>query len=283
MKVCIVTDSCAHGVIPSGVVVVPNTITVGGKTYREGVDLQPDEALRLFAQQPYAPLLQVPSAAQYTEVFERLAADYDAIISIHASRDILTSWQNARAASQVIMGRCEVAIIDSRTISAGQGLLVRLAARLVAESTPYDDIVRALRGAVDRIYSIYYVENPEYLMQNQIVAPAHGILGMMLNLKPVLTVEDGHLAAMEKVRTRIQAVERIVEFAVEFSDLEDAVIVQHKLNAEPTRILIDRLSAEFPNRRFPTTLYGASLAALIGVDATGLVILENELIEDDSS
>ncbi len=283
MNIHIVTDSCAHGQIPASVTVVPNTITVQGKSYREGVDLSPEDALRMFSHQPYAPLIHVPTQAEYLAIYERLSSEYDAIISIHASRDILTSWQNARAAAQQVMGRCEIAVINSRTISAAQGLLVRLAARTLANAETMEEVVRVLRGAIERLYSVYYVEATDFLMQNHILSPSHSILGMMLNLKPVLTVEEGHLVPMEKVRTRIQAIERIVEFAVEFTSFDDALIVQHRPGmTDQTRMLNDRLAAEFPDRRFPSTLYGASLAALIGWDATGLVILESEEeIEDE--
>jgi DegV family protein with EDD domain len=277
MNVHIVTDSSAHGQIPSSVTVVPHTITVHGKSYREGIDLSAEEALRMFHHQPYAPQIHVPTQADYLAVYDRLAREYDTIISIHASRDILTSWQNARAAAQQVMGRCEIAVIDSRTISAAQGMLVRLAARMLPNAETVEEVVRQLRGAIDRLYSVYYVEATDFLMQNRIMAPSHSILGMMLNLKPVLTVEEGRLVPMEKVRTRIQAIERLVEFAVEFTSFDDALIVQHRPGmTDQTRMLNDRLSAEFPDRRFPSTLYGASLAALIGVDATGLVILESE-------
>jgi fatty acid kinase fatty acid binding subunit len=282
MNIHIVTDSSAHGQLPPNVTVVPNTIIVQGKSYREGTDLNAEDALRLFAHQPYAPLVQVPSVNDYLDVYDRLAREYEAIISIHASRDILPGWQNARAAAQQVMGRCEIAVIDSRTISAGQAILVRLAARILAAGEPFEEIERVLRGAIERIYSVYYVETTEYLMQNHIMSPSHSILGMMLNLKPILTVEEGHLVPMEKVRTRVQAIERLVEFVVEFTELEDVVVVQHKPGlTEQTRMLYERLSVEFPNRHFPSTLYGASLAALIGIEATGVVILETPELEDD--
>ena len=281
MNVHIVTDSSAHGQLPANVTVVPNTITVQGKSYREGVDLSPEDALRMFSHQPYAPLIHVPTQAEYLEVYDRLAHDYEGIISIHASREILTSWQNARAAAQQVMGRCEIAVVDSRTISAAQGMLVRLAARTLADAQNVEDVVRVLRGAVDRLYSVYYVEATDFLMQNRIMTPSHSILGMMLNLKPILTVEEGRLVPMEKVRTRIQAIERLVEFAVEFTELDDAMVVQHRPGqTDQTRMLSDRLAAEFPDRHFPSTIYGASLAALIGTEATGLVILESEIDED---
>ncbi len=283
MNVHIVTDSSAHGQLPANVTVVPHTIAIGGKTYREGVDLSAEDALRLFSHQPYAPLIHVPTQAEYAEVYDRLAREYDAIISIHTSREILTSWQNARAAAQSVMGRVHIEVIDSRTISAGQGMLVRLVARSLADGASVDEAVRVLRGAIERIYSIYYVEATDFLMQNRIMAPSHSILGMMLNLKPILTVEEGRLVPMEKVRTRIQAIERLVEFAVEFTAFDDAMLVHHRSGlTDQMRMLNDRLAAEFPDRRFPSTLYGASLAALIGADATGLVILESEEFDSDS-
>lgn len=282
MNIHIVTDSCAHGQLPANVTVVPNTIIVQGKSYREGVDLSPEDALRLFHHQPYAPLIRVPTQEDYLAVYERISRDADAILSIHCSREILPGWQNARDAAQQVMGHCRIEVVDSRTISAGQSMLVRLAAKTLASGEPFDEVVRVLRGAIERTYSVYYVESTEYLMQNRIMSPSHSILGMMLNLKPVLTVEEGRLRPMEKVRTRVQAVERLVEFAIEFEALDDAIIVQHRPgSSDQTRMLYDRLGAEFPNRRFPNTLYGASLAALIGTDATGLVILESEESEND--
>jgi DegV family protein with EDD domain len=282
MNIQIVTDSCAHGQLPANITVVPNTLSLQGKTYREGVDLSPEEALKLFSRQPYAPLIHVPTQEEYLAIYERLARDADAILSIHASREILPSWQNARAAAKQMAGRCQIEVIDSRTISAGQGILVRLAAKSLEGGASFEETVRILRGAVERVYSVYYVESTEFLMQNQIMSPSHSILGMMLNLKPVLTVEEGRLAPMEKVKTRTQAIDRIAEFAVEFLAFDDAVVVQHRAGGnDPSRMLYDRLNADFPNQQFPNTLYGASLAALIGTEATGLVILESEESEND--
>lgn len=282
MNIHIVTDSCAHGQLPANVTVVPNTISLQGKTYREGVDLSAEDALKLFSRQPYAPLIHVPTQEDYLAVYEQLARSADAILSIHVSREILPSWQNAREAAKQMTGRCEIEVVDSRTISAGQSILVRLAARSVARGASFEETIRILRGAVERIYSVYYAETTDFLMQNQIMSPSHSILGMMLNLKPVLTVEEGRLVPMEKVRTRVQAIERIVEFAVEFLSFDDALVVQHRPgSSDQTRMLYDRLSTEFPNQNFPNTLYGASLAALIGTEATGLVILEGEENEND--
>jgi fatty acid-binding protein DegV len=145
-------------------------------------------------------------------------------------------------------------------------------------------MIRAVRGAVDRIYSLYYVETISYIMQNRILSPSHGVLGALLGIKPFLGIEDGHLVVNEKVRTRAQAIDRLAEFAGEFAEIEDIVILQHKSYlSEQTRMIQDRLTLDFPNQYFPYSIYGASLAALIGADATGIVVLEKEtdLLDDD--
>jgi DegV family protein with EDD domain len=280
-NVHVVTDSYAHFTgahhyLP--ITVVPNKIAVSGKTYREGVDLQAEDALRLLAHQPYAPMVTPPSVNDYIAAFSRLIPVSSGIISIHASREMSLSWQNARAAAQQLLGHCPIIVIDSQTLSAGQAMLVRLAIRALEQNDSLDEVVRIVRGAVERSYSVFFVESMDYLMQNKIMEASHSILGTMLGIKPVLTIEHGRLIPMEKVRTRTQAIERLVEFAIEFTEIDDAVIVQHKpYLAEQTRMLQDRLAVEFPDRTFPYTLYGPSLAALIGVDATGLVVLEREL------
>jgi DegV family protein with EDD domain len=285
----IVTDSCAHFINPHfvhqhPVTVVPNKISVGGKVYREGVDISVEEAMRLIAQQSFAPEVVSPSAAEFAVVYGKLARSHDAIISIHATRKQYPSYDNAKAAASQMPGPCEIVVIDSQTMCAGQGMLVRATAKAIEHNLSLDELVRTIRGTIERLYSVYYVESVDYLLQNKILSPSHSILGTMLSIKPFLTIENGALMAIEKVRTRTQAIERLVEFLVEFSGIEDAVILQHKTHmSEQTRMLQDRLALEFPGRYFPYAIYGASLAALIGTDATGLVVLESEMeqIDDD--
>jgi len=286
----IVTDSCAHFATPHFlhqypmVTVVPNKINVAGKSYREGIDLTPEEGLRLIATQPYAPIVYSPTVAEFSEVYSKLSRHCDGIISIHASREIYSSYENGLTAARPFAGNCPIAVIDSQNLCAGQGMLVKAALKAIQQQPTLDDMVRAIRGAVERIYSVYYAESVNYLQQNKIMSASHSVLSNMLGIKPFLSVEHGRMLLVEKVRTRSQAVERMVEFVTEFADLEDVVILQHKsYMSEQARMIQDRLSVDFPGQYFPHALYGTALAALIGADATGVVILEKEMddLDDD--
>ncbi|RMF78359.1 MAG: DegV family protein [Chloroflexi bacterium] len=278
----IVTDSGAHFANPRfvqqfPVTIVPNKVIIDGKTYREGVDLAHEEALKLIEYHKTTPQVQAPTQAEYYAVYEQLVRRSSGIISIHPSRQLSTSWHHAMAAARELTGHCPIEVIDSRAISAGQGMLVRSAVREMDAAESFDGFVRTLRGAISRIYSVYYVETIDYLLQNNVMTSSHVVLGSMLGIKPILTMDDGLLKPMEKVKTRTQAIDRMVEFVSEFDGIEDAAILQNRnFMTEQARILQDRLAVEFPGQYFPHTIYGPSLAGLIGPDATGLVVLENE-------
>lgn len=279
----IVTDSTAHFPNPHlaqqyDITVVPNTIQIGGRVYKEGVDLSAEDAMRLCTHDQMIPIVAPPDETAFADVYRQIAGSCDAIISIHPSRKIFPSWDQARAAAGQLSGQCEIVVIDSQTVSAGQAMLARTAAQAAQTEATLDDAVRKIRGAIDRIYSVYYIDAMNSLLQKNIMSRSHVILGSMLGVKPFLTIEEGALRPIEKVRTRSQAVERLIEFVTEFTDIEDVVILQNKPYAsEQTRILQDRLAVEFPGRHFPYILYGPSLTGLLGTEVTGIVLLESEM------
>lgn len=282
-RVAIVTDSLAHFSPPLAdtlepVTVVASHITLGGRSYRESIDISAEEVMRMLLNRPGEPLvITPPSVSEYSAVYSRLSEDASAILSIHASRELSENWAVAREAATPFQGRCPIHVIDSQSVSAGQAILARAALRALEKGVSPDDVVRMVRGAVDRLYAIFYSDSVETLLHNKIMEPGHAILSAMAGLKPILTLEGGHLLAMEKVRTRAQAIERIMEFAVEFSGIEDVAILGPRPGMpDSARILQERLSAEFPDRVFPYMMYGASLAGIMGTDVTGLILLEEE-------
>lgn len=280
MRVRIVTDSGAQFTNPTflqqhAVAIVPNHIRIGSVEYLEGIDLSAEEAIHLMHDPGVMPTVTAPSAADFVAAYHKLAAEADAIVSIHPSRRLYASWANAAAAARQAAGHCPIVVIDSQSVAAGVGMLVRIAAEAAAQGLSLDDIVKAVRGAIGRIYAVFYVESIGNLLHNRLISASHAVLGTLLGVKPFLALENGCLMLTEKVRSRVQAVERIVEFVTEFTDIEDFVILQNKLHpVEPTRMVQERLASEFPGHTFPHTVYNPSLAALLGTEALGVFVLE---------
>jgi DegV family protein with EDD domain len=286
-KVRIVTDSSAHFLDPDvidryQIEVIPLTIHLGSQSFREGIDLDSDTFLQLASQSSPSTRVSAPAADEFAALYRRLNHETDQILSLHLSKQLSDTWDHARIASQTLLGRCEIVALDSMTTSVGLAMLVEAAAQAAETETSLEEVVRIVRGILPRIYTVLYVETLDYLRYNGLLSEAQSILGTMLNIKPFLTIEEGELIPMEKVRTQVQAVDKLVEFVTEFSVIERLVILQNTLySTEQTRLLRDRLAAEFPGRYFPAMLYGPSLAALIGADATGIVIYEGIETEED--
>jgi DegV family protein with EDD domain len=286
-KVRIVTDSSAHFPNPDIVArydiqVLPLTVQLGAQTFREGTDIDPDTFFRLASHGSPSGTLIAPPVEAFADLYKRLNRETDQILSLHMSRHISQTWENARAASKTLLGRCEIMALDSMTLSVGLALLVETAAQAAEDGADLEEIVRMIRAMLPRVYSVFYVESLDYLRHNGLLSEAQSILGTMLDIKPFLTIEEGELIPMEKVRTQTQAIDKLVEFVAEFSILERLVILQSApYPTDRTRQLQDRLAVEFPGRQFPIVMYGPSLATMIGPDGMGVVVQEGLDTEDD--
>lgn len=286
-RVRIVTDSSAHFLHPEIVTqhdirVVPLSIRLAGQTYREGVDLDAATFFRLTAPGLAPATLIAPAVEDFTSVYQQVSQETDQILSLHMSRHMSDTWNHAMTAARPFLGRCDLAVIDSMTTSAGLALIVEAAADLAAKGVELEDLVRIVRAMLPQVYSVFYVDSLTYLQHSGLLSEAQAILGTMLDIKPFLTIEEGELIPMEKVRTQAQAIDKLVEFVAEFAGLQRIVILENSTHpTERTRHLQERLAIEFPGTVFPSMAYGPSLGALLGPDATGIVVFENPDAEED--
>ena len=281
-KVRIVTDSSAHFFDPDfptrhNVTVLPLNIEFGAQSQPDTPDLSAEQLFQRVAAGAPVPTAQAPSARQFAAVYEDICRTNDTILSIHLSSKLSRTVANARLGAEEVLGRCKIHVIDSLSTSIGLGLLVEAAALAAERGDSQDDIVRIVRGMIPRLYAVYFIETMEYLAKASRIGKAQAVLGSMLGIKPFLTLEDGDIVPMEKVRTRQQAVEKLVEFVVEFSNIEHLAILQNSItHSDDTRLLLERLAVEFPGRTWPVLTYGPALATFLGPNAMGVVVHEGE-------
>lgn len=278
-KVHIVTDS-ATTIGPAeaerlGVTVVPLTVRIGKQDYQDGSELDHEELLLRMARERIRPQIVGPTADQFREVYARLTRQTNQIISLHSSAGLSLVWREAHTASREFLGRCDIAVMDSETLSLGLDILVREAAHLANESVPLAEIQRQIRGLIRRIYIVLITDTLDYLEHGGFISPAQAILGTMLGIKPFLAIEEGKIIPIEKVRSRERAIDKLAEFANEFSEIEQMAILQSTpYPTEETKMLVERLEVVAPGKEHPIMLYGPLLASHIGSDGMGLVVYE---------
>jgi DegV family protein with EDD domain len=279
-KVRIITDSAATFEEPQvvedyNVTVVPLIIDIDGEALEDGIEVDAQVIIDRLRQGEAPPRISAPKVEVFEEVYAQLARTTDQILILTHSQQFTDTFANAHAARAGFLGRCDIVVIDSRTTSAGLGYLVEAAAEAAFAGHSLDQVVHTVRGVIPRIYSVFYVSRLDYLQRAGLLGETQALLGAMLDIKPILTVEDGRLITMEKARTHARAVDKMIEFVAEFTDIERLCILQNTLRAtENTRMLQDRLALEFSRLHSPIMLFDPLLASRLGPEGMGLAILE---------
>ena len=122
-------------------------------------------------------------------------------------------------------------------------------------------------------YSVFFVETLDSLERGGRIGKAQALLGTMLDIKPLLIVEDGEIIPLEKVRTRAKAIDKLFEFVAEFARIEKMAILQSEFT-EDTQLLIEHIGTVFPDMEVPTLTYGPVLATHVGPDTMGVIVYE---------
>jgi DegV family protein with EDD domain len=222
-------------------------------------------------------IIEDPTVEVMGEIYHRLNRTTNQIISIHTSSGMTGTYENALQASQQFRGRMDIQVIDSQSISAGLGLLVQHAVQSAKRGETFDTIIRQVRGLITRLYVVMFLEDLYFLERNHLVSRSQAILGNMLGIVPFVTIEDGYLVPMEKVRSRMRAVEKLIEFVSEFSGLSHLGLIQPGIRqTEETEAIFDRLRVVYPSTPFTINSYGPTLSAFVGLDCLGAVVLETE-------
>ncbi|MEW6568293.1 MAG: DegV family protein [Chloroflexota bacterium] len=280
-SIAIVTDSMARFTAPGAlngqpVTIAPVLIRSGRHVVEDTLDMDLQMLFDGADGTRYVPLAIPPSTESLSEIYNRLQREADRILSIHTSSRLAATFANARQASQQFLGRCDIQVIDSQSISVGLGLLVEAAAKAATRGESFDEIVRIVRGMIPRLYMVFFLEQLDYLERLGRLSRSQAILGNMLGIIPFLTLEEGDVIPMEKVRSRPRAVEKLVEFVSEFSNIQHLAILQSEPRpTEESRQIAERLQALNPTTPITINCYGASVATCIGPDSLGVVVLES--------
>jgi len=277
-QVKIVTDSSVYMPDPSqlaelGIEVIPLIVRAGEQSYPERPQVTDEAFLRKMSQNSKTVSVEAPSIGQVRRLFERLGKTTDKIACIHASSALSDVAEVVRQAAQSYAGRQRIVVLDTETTSIGLGLIVEAAARAAADNAGLPDVVRIVRGMIPHIYALFFSDSLEYLEAWGRLGPAQAFLGTMLGLKPLATMEDGDLLPVEKVRNYQRGVDKLYDFIIEFSRIEQMYLIQHDMETEAAQLL-ERLELAYPGREFPVIGYAPSLAVHIGPKALGVIVYE---------
>jgi len=208
----IVTDSTSY--LPPEVIrqyeidVVPLEITLGDLTFREGEISNREYYARLRTEKIF-PTTSQPPVGDFMEAFKRYGPG-ESYLCLVISELLSGTKQSAETAASLLPDY-DITVMDSRSTATGLGFLVIRAAQLAGQGLSKDEIIQELAGIRSALKVVFVVDNLEYLVRGGRLSRTSGVLGNLLQVKPILGLVDGRIEPLDKVRTKARAVQRIVQ------------------------------------------------------------------------
>ena len=217
-KLAIVTDStpCLSPelIAQNDIHIIPLKLQWENQTYLDGIDITPTEFYRRLEKAKSLPTTSQPSPQEFLGLFEQLAPQYDGILVLLISSGISGTVGSAQSAAAEF-DQLPIQIIDTRITAGAQAMVVLKAARAAAEGASLEAAADIARRAIENMHVFFTVDTLEYLHKGGRIGGASRYLGTMLDIKPVLFLNpEGKIDALERVRTRRKALERLVELVV---------------------------------------------------------------------
>jgi len=263
--------------------VVPLVVTLEGKTYREGADIQPEEFYRLLTATESLPSTSQPSAGEFAAVYRRLAATDPEILSIHISSGLSGTVDAARAGAALVP-EANVTVIDTKTLSAAAGWQVEAAARAAKAGLTKEEIIALMKRIRDASDSLYTLRELKYLIHGGRISHMKGLIASVLNIKPVIGVEKegGTYVQLGQARSFKGAIRKIVDLMTKQYMPESTLRVQvlHADNPEGAALLREAVDRQFVCTWLPEGRISLVLGAHTGPSMVGVAYAPEDAFAD---
>ncbi len=263
--------------------VVPLTVTLEGKSYHEGVDIQPEEFYRLLEASDSLPVTSQPSAGEFAEIYKRLAAKDPDILSIHMTSGLSGTFNSAVQGAELVP-EANVTHVDTKTLSAAAGWQVEAAARAAKAGWPKERIL-ALRERIGAASdSLYTLKELKYLIHGGRISHMKGLIASLFNIKPLIGVEkvNGTYVQQGQVRTFKGAVQGLANLVAKQHPAGSALRIQvlHAYNPEGAAMLREILDRRFDCTWRPVGPMSLVLGAHTGPSMVGVAYAPLEAFAD---
>lgn len=271
-RTLLVTDSTSY--LPRDwaanldVVIVPVQVIINGRSFEETDASQAESVVQaLIAMEPVT--TSRPSPTRFTQVFDEAAlSGYDHVIVVTLSAALSGTWESAGIAARE--APLPVTVIDSHQIAMGLGWAVVAGARCRDAGGTPEDIADAIRGT--RVHTYFSVHTLEYLRRGGRVGNLSARLGTALQVKPILTLVDGRVDVVDRVRTDDRAMQRLHDLVCDVVGEHPHIAIQNIGAEDRARALAARLRAEYPAAEIVECPVGGVIGAHTGPGMVAAIV-----------
>ena len=251
-KVAVVTDSisCLPRELADryNIAVIPINLYVGGKLYRDGVDITASEAYELFLQDPESFKTSAPSPEECLQAFRKASEGAENILCITVSTK-LSGVFNASLDAKVIaleeLPETRIEVLDSLTATTSEGMVVLAAARAAREGRELDEVLNTAQNIMGKVDAIILLETIRHVYRSGRIPKIASQVGSMLNVKPLLTIREA-VHFIGAVRNRENGIKHILDtMRAKLQDRPARISVMHAYAPEEAENLMRQVAREF--------------------------------------
>ena len=264
-KIVVTTDSAAD--IPDAarqgldIPVIPLWLIWDDISLRDRVDIDPQTFYRRLKGSPTLPTTSQPSSGEFERFYQELAESADTIVSVLVSSKISGTVDSAQAARNRLPD-LDIRIVDSLSCSMGLGFSALAAARAAAAGQSADEVVAAAEDMKRRSHVLFVVDTLEYLHRGGRIGGARWLLGMALQIKPILELADGEIVSLSQARTKPRAIARmldLIEKRLGDTPMAEAAIVDVDCDDGASRVA-EHVQGSFE----PAAIYRTPISPAVG-------------------
>jgi DegV family protein with EDD domain len=270
-RVAVVTDSVSclpkHLVEKYAIKIVPISIVMNGRTYRDSIDITPTEVYEFVANNKDLPSTTSPAPGDFLEAYRELSINFNEIICVTICSDISMMYDSATQAKRMAeeeLPQLVINILDSGTAGGAEGFIALAAARSAAEGKDLAQVAEEAERVKPKVNMIAVLDTLEYLARAGRIPKIAAWGSSMLKIKPILTFSQDGIGMLERSRTKPRAVQRLLEIMEERTKGNPVHVNLMHANAPEEA---ERLKEQIESRFECVELYITDFAPTMGVQA----------------
>jgi len=277
MTVKIITDSLSD--ITSdvaqelGITVVPLYVRFGEEVYRDRIEITTEEFYHRLVHDAAFPTTTQPTPADFLDVYQKLAETADEILVVTLSSKLSGTYESAMQATKLFEGKSRIEVIDSQMVAMSLGLIVISAAKALQAGAKLDELADLVRRAMPRSHLVAYFDTLKYLAKGGRIGKAQGLLGSLLSVKPILTIKDGEMSPLTRLRSRAAGMDYLYNVVAGFDKIEE-LAVEYCTTPDDADALVERLGSLYPKERIYRSTLSPVVGTYAGPGALAVTVLE---------
>lgn len=254
------------------ITMVPLYVSFGGNTYKDGLEAGPEDIFRHVEGGGQLPSTAAVNIADYQELFEELSPKYDAVLHITIGSEFSSCYQNALVAAEDYNN---VYVVDSRNLTAGQGLLAVEAAIAAERGDSIEDILKLLDGLVDKVDTTFVVDKLDYLAKGGRCSSVVALGANLLKLKPCIVLADGKMTVGKKYRGAFDKVlPDYVRDQLDGKDVRtDRIVIVHTRCDPAIPVAVEQIVKEYGFQEIIHTVAGSTISCHCGPNTLGILFI----------